>query len=265
MSKCTLPHDHEELPDSLLYQMPPDDDFLVISTLFKQLSDPSRTRIFWLLCHCEECVINISSLVKMSSPAVAHHLKLLRMNGLITYRRDGKEVYYKAADTAQTKLLHEMIEKTMALSCPRESQPEAFSPKTLPLQKHVDTSHGQSEKKASSQEALIRDIHDFLTMHLDKRFTIEELSKKYLINTSSLKSLFKAAYGQPIASYMKEFRIRRAMELLRRTDDTIFVIAKNLGYENQGKFTKAFKEIVQMTPREYRKCKEGAVANDKMC
>ena len=42
---------------------------------------------FWLLCHCEECVINIVALVEMSSPAVSHHLKQLRSGGLITSRR----------------------------------------------------------------------------------------------------------------------------------------------------------------------------------
>lgn len=36
----------------------------------------------------------------MSSPAVAHHLKLLKSTGLITARREGKEVYYKGGRDA---------------------------------------------------------------------------------------------------------------------------------------------------------------------
>ena len=47
-----------------------------------QLSDSSRVRIFWLLCHCEECVIDLSAMVGMSSPAVSHHLRQLRESGL---------------------------------------------------------------------------------------------------------------------------------------------------------------------------------------
>ena len=73
----------------------------------------------------------------------------------------------------------------------------------------------------SRQTALIKDIHTLLTEHLDQRFTIEELSKKYLINTSSLKEIFKGVYGLPIATYMKEYRIHRGMELLRQTDDSM--------------------------------------------
>ena len=105
----------------------------------------------------------------------------------------------------------------------------------------------------SRQTALIKDIHTQLTEHLDHRYTIEELSKQYLINTSSLKALFKGVYGLPIATYMKEYRIRKSMELLRQTDFTIAEIASRVGYGTQGKFTKAFKETAKVLPSEYRK------------
>ena len=80
--------------------MPPSENFRTLADIYKELGDESRLRIFWLLCHCEECVINIAALTNMSSPAVSHHLRLLKTSGLIVSRRDGKEMYYKAADTA---------------------------------------------------------------------------------------------------------------------------------------------------------------------
>lgn len=105
----------------------------------------------------------------------------------------------------------------------------------------------------SQQTELIKEIHQLLTEHLDQRFTIEELSKRYLINTSTLKEVFKAVYGLPIATYMKEYRVHQAMKLLRETDATIADIAAQVGYETQGKFSKAFKDIVQVLPTEYRR------------
>ena len=105
----------------------------------------------------------------------------------------------------------------------------------------------------SQQTELIKEIHQQLTEHLDQRFTIAELSKQYLINTSTLKEIFKAVYGQPIATYMKEYRVRQAMKLLRETDASIADIANQVGYETQGKFSKAFKDVVQVLPTEYRK------------
>lgn len=105
----------------------------------------------------------------------------------------------------------------------------------------------------SRQTALIKEIHMLLTEHLEHRYTIHELSKKYLINSSSLKEVFKGVYGLPIATYMKEYRIRKGMELLRQTDDSIAEIAAKVGYETQGKFSKAFKELTKTTPSAYRK------------
>lgn len=105
----------------------------------------------------------------------------------------------------------------------------------------------------SRQSELIREIRDFLVENVDKRYTIEELSRRYLINTSSLKSIFKAVYGLPIATYMKEYRVRRAAELLRTTDYSIAEISEMVGYETQGKFSKAFREITDTLPTEYRK------------
>ena len=63
-------------------------------------------------------MINISALVGMSSPAVSHHLRQLKAGGLIVSRREGKEVYYRAADTQAARLLHSVIEEMMELACP---------------------------------------------------------------------------------------------------------------------------------------------------
>jgi len=118
MVHTQIPHDHGQQTAWVCQHMPMVEDFQILAELFKQLGDGSRIRIFWLLCHCEECVTDISAVVQMSSPAVSHHLRQLKASGLIVSRRAGKEVYYKAADTARAQLLHEMIEKMMEVACP---------------------------------------------------------------------------------------------------------------------------------------------------
>lgn len=85
----------------------------------------------------------------------------------------------------------------------------------------LEPAHKQLTQYFSRQTELIKEIHQELTGHLEQRFTIEELSRRYLINTSTLKEVFKAVYGLPIVTYMKEYRIHQAMKLLRETDDTI--------------------------------------------
>lgn len=120
MNKNELPHDHGETEAITMIQEHVNrvDNFQTVADIFKQLGDTTRVRIFWLLCHCEECVINISAMLKMSSPAVSHHLRPLKNSGLIVSRRTGKEVYYRATDTPQSQLLHQMIEQVMEIACP---------------------------------------------------------------------------------------------------------------------------------------------------
>ena len=120
MEEKKLPHDHGQIIEKEPERIPEESEFNTVSDVFKQLCDGSRIRIFWILCHYEECVINLAALVGMSSPAVSHHLRQLKSSGLIVSRREGKEVYYKAADTQQVDLLHHMIEDMVEISCPKE-------------------------------------------------------------------------------------------------------------------------------------------------
>ena len=77
MEKKSLPHDHGQIIEKEPERIPEESEFNTVSDVFKQLCDGSRIRIFWILCHYEECVINLAALVGMSSPAVSHHLRQL--------------------------------------------------------------------------------------------------------------------------------------------------------------------------------------------
>lgn len=242
MSDCCLPHDHGGVFEHHKEKMPPMESFERTADLFKKLDDPNRLKIFWLLCHCEECVANISALVDMSSPAVSHHLRQLREAGLITSRRDGREVYYKAADTIEAQLLHKVTERVMEISCPRGGEGEAA---------------GQSVEGFSVEQVeTARRMHDELLAHPEERITIEELAHKYLMNPTTLKDVFKAVYGESIASHMKEHRMEKAAELLRETELSIAAVAEAVGYDSAGKFSSAFRERYHLLPSEYRKAQK---------
>ena len=119
MDTMPLPHYHGEEPSHtkvIRTLLDNTDTFTSLADIFRQLGDASRIRIFWLLCHCEECVVNIAAMLNMSSPAVSHHLRTLRDSGLLMTRRDGKEVYYHAADTAPIEMLRYFFGVNSAIS-----------------------------------------------------------------------------------------------------------------------------------------------------
>ncbi len=231
MHDHNLPHAHHGHSHALLEQLPAEGDFATVAELFRLLGDSSRLRLFWILCHCEECVVNLAAMMDMSSPALSHHLKQLRSAGLIVSRRAGKEVYYRAATTAPAELLHRMMEEMSHLVCPACTSP-------VP------------------QPGRIQEIHDLLTANLSQRFTIEALSKQFFMDASTLKREFRQVYGLPIGAYLKQLRIRKAMDLLSTTELSIATIAAQVGYETQSKFAAAFKEATHLSPSAYRRSRK---------
>jgi len=131
-----LPHDHGGEAEEILQYMPDPPVFGDVAEAMKQLGDSSRLRIFWILCHCEECVINIAALMEMSSPAVSHHLRLLKNSGIIISHRRGKEMYYRAADTQLARALHRAIEEVARISCP-----DRFHAHPEPIHHYDDHDH----------------------------------------------------------------------------------------------------------------------------
>lgn len=105
----------------------------------------------------------------------------------------------------------------------------------------------------SEQLGVVREIHDHLLLHMEQRITIEELSRQYHLNPTTLKSAFKAVYGTSLAAHIKQHRMEQAANLLRETDLRIAGIAQAVGYDSQSRFTAAFKEVFGVLPSVYRR------------
>ena len=113
-----LPHDHGQALEKVLSAMPDTESFRRVADTFQLISDATRLRILWILCHDEQCVQNIAAAVDMSPPAVSHHLKMLKSAGLIHNRRIGKEIHYSLADAAEAQLVHRIVDEMFEIKCP---------------------------------------------------------------------------------------------------------------------------------------------------
>lgn len=231
MNEFRLPHQHgEKNTQQLREELAKGERFSVTAEVFRQLSDPTRVQIFWLLCHQEQCVINIAALLGISSPAASHHLRSLHESGLICARRDGKEVYYRASDTEECELLHKTMEQVMRIACPRSAGDYTPTP-----------------------QEVIHDVHEYLLEHLGERITISDLSRKFLMNPTTLKKVFRQVYGNSLAAHIKEHRMERGAQLLLATDQRVGEIAQAVGYESQSRFSAAFQETYGVLPTVYRR------------
>ncbi|AFZ28533.1 helix-turn-helix transcriptional regulator [Nostoc muscorum FACHB-395] len=69
-----------------------------MAEVFGILGDPNRLRLISALASQELCVCDLAALMKMTESAVSHQLRLLKAMRLVSYRREGKNVYYSLAD-----------------------------------------------------------------------------------------------------------------------------------------------------------------------
>ena len=103
----------------------------------------------------------------------------------------------------------------------------------------------QVEKVKAAQQLIAAD--------LKRHFTIEELSRRFDIPSTTLKNNFKAMYGSSLYAYLRTLRMNRAAAMLKTSDKSIAEIANEVGYENPSKFSAAFVSEMHMQPLEYRK------------
>jgi len=74
--------------------------------IFHALGDPSRRAIFESLAHGEAAVKDLTARFAISQPAVSQHLAILKEAGLVSSRREGRSVYYRAEPSGMKPLIH---------------------------------------------------------------------------------------------------------------------------------------------------------------
>lgn len=89
---------HKEIVDSTKNKMLNDLMFNKIGNFFKIIGDDTRLKILYALDNNEMCVCDIANLLNMTKSSISHQLRLLKDNGLVKARKDGKEVYYMLDD-----------------------------------------------------------------------------------------------------------------------------------------------------------------------
>jgi DNA-binding transcriptional ArsR family regulator len=73
--------------------------------VFKLLGDPTRARLLYALLEAGElCVCDLAAATATTETTVSQALRLLRASGVVTGRREGRNVFYRLSD-AHVRLL----------------------------------------------------------------------------------------------------------------------------------------------------------------
>nr|WP_288833394.1 AraC family transcriptional regulator [uncultured Flavobacterium sp.] len=98
----------------------------------------------------------------------------------------------------------------------------------------------------------ILDTMSYIQLHLDKNLTVAELAQRVNQNQDYFSKQFLIHTGQRPLNYIHEKKIERAQYLIATTNKSFLEIALDTGFSNLPHFSKMFKQIVSLTPGEYR-------------
>lgn len=115
------------------------------------------------------------------------------------------------------------------------------------------------ERKKAQVESLVdqghsTELEEAIHSRLaDSQLTLKDLAPQLGFSPSYLSVLIKKKLGLPFQEYLIQERMKKAKLLLLTTDLKIYEIADQVGFEDMNYFSQRFKQVVGVTPRQYKK------------
>jgi len=97
--------------------------------------------------------------------------------------------------------------------------------------------------------AALKAMHE----RVENPWTVETLAAAAGMSRSAFALRFKQLLGETPLEYLTDWRMYKATGLLQEDDRKLFEVAKSVGYDSDAAFSKAFKRVLGMAPKEYRR------------
>lgn len=92
-----------------------------LAGLLGLIQDPVRTRVLFALSAVEElCVGDLALALEVSEDSVSYALKLLRTAGLVSFRKEGRVVFYRLSDGFPHQLLKHCLRQLLTIAVPED-------------------------------------------------------------------------------------------------------------------------------------------------
>lgn len=107
--------------------------------------------------------------------------------------------------------------------------------------------------EVETRGSTIKNILNYIDNHYNEQLTLASLAKKFHFNYTYLSSYFNLHHKEGFSEYLNNERIKHASNFLKKGTLSISEICGIVGYTDHSYFTRVFKRITGMTPREFRK------------
>ena len=96
-------------------------------------------------------------------------------------------------------------------------------------------------------------VLEYIDGHYNDELTVQGLADRFFMSPSYFAHLFQKRTGKGVTEYVNETRIRYACSFLERENTPIGEIALRVGFNDVNYFSRKFKAVCRMTPKEYRR------------
>jgi two-component system response regulator YesN len=101
-------------------------------------------------------------------------------------------------------------------------------------------------------QQIISEMKEYIAANYQDGITLSEMARKFNLSSGHLSNLFHEETGESFSDYLNMIRLNKAKELLKTTDDKIYQIADQLGFNDAYYFSSWFKKLVGASPTTYR-------------
>lgn len=108
------------------------------------------------------------------------------------------------------------------------------------------------QSKVGNSDILIRKAQEYIDRHYRDKISLDEIAGVIGISRYYFSTLFKQETGINFSTYLNEIRIKKAKELLLKSDITAGQVYAQVGFSDQQYFSKTFKKYTGKTVTEYR-------------
>ena len=104
----------------------------------------------------------------------------------------------------------------------------------------------------SLRDFYIKEAFSFIEQNFQNDISVEDIAASCGLNRSYFGKIFHENMGKPPQEFLISYRMTKATELLKLTGLSIADIGNAVGYPNQLHFSRAFKNVYGISPRQWR-------------
>ncbi len=108
-----------------------------------------------------------------------------------------------------------------------------------------------AERKEKRSDKFVYMAKRYIHEHYREKLTLSEIAEHLTISPGYLSSTFSRYMNKTVSDYIAEVKIEHAKELIDSGQYLIYEIADQLGFENAYYFSKVFKKVTGMAPKNY--------------